>query len=430
MPKQILISTLGLSPGVVTGAYFLLEREGYGRIDQIVAITSKSGSANVCKEMINATFDLLDERPDYLQLTAIQAETVHDAQMSQKFTDFVLKKLQEYGRSHDKLFINVSGGRKSMVAGTITAVQKFLALNPKRIDDVHVFHLELLDDSIEANGIVTNLSKLPFAERQLYMNPPVGVMSLIELPILPLLTKPRELWGTLFEYAVGAYLLEQPDFNNVRFHFYPAAWQGKKGLGEVDVYAVQTEPGEGWPYVLDRSRLLTLLTQRFNLGELYSLTWDLAIEPDEVGGDTRTLYAQNLISYLQRREILPDLLAACQEKRRKGAKEGEDTNWHTAVQQLPLLLVECKLREEQPENRPVTHKEVQKLVNKMQALQTAESRQVDGWLVSNTHLVEPEALELVQAHGVQLWQATLPANWQEMPDWPINQLTPIETLWA
>lgn len=428
MLKQILISTLGLSPGVVTGAYFILEREKYGRIDQVVAITSKSGRANVCEEMINATFDLLDERPGYHQFAAIHAETLCDSETSKKFTDFVLKKLQEYGRSHDKLFINVSGGRKSMVAGTITAVQKFLALNPKRLDDVHVFHLELLDDSIEANGSVHHLNGLKFDERQLYMNPPVGAMSLIQLPVLPLLTKPRALWGTLFEYAVGAYLLEQPDFNDVRFHFYPAAWQGKKGLGEVDVYAVQTAPGEGWPYVLDRSRLLTLLTQRFNLGELHSLTWDLGIEPDEVSGDTRTLYAQNLISYLQRHDRLPALLTACQQKRRRGP--GEDTDWRTAVQQLPLLLVECKLRVEQPENRPVTHEEVQKLVNKMQALQTAESRQVAGWLVSNTHLVEPEALALAQANGVQLRQATLPANWQDMPDWPISQLTPIETVWA
>ena len=408
MPKQILISTLGLSPGVVTGAYFILEREGYGRIDQVVTLTSKSESLNMCQEMINATFDLLDERPAYQQLAAIHAETVHDAQTSQKFTDFVLKKLQEVGRSHKKLFINVSGGRKSMVAGTITAVQKFLALNPKRIEDVHVFHLELLDDSIEAKGNVSNLSGLPFAERQLYMNPPVGAMSLIQLPVLPLLTKPRELWGTLFEYAVGAYLLEQPGFNDIRFHFYPSAWHGQKGLGEVDVYAVQTAPGEGWPYLLDRARLLTLLRQRFNLDELYSLTWDLGIEPDEVGGETRTLYAQNLISYLQRREKLPDLLTACQQIRRQGANN--DTDWHTAVQQLPLLLVECKLRVKQPENRPVTHQEVKKLVNKMQALQTAASRQVDGWLVSNTHLVVPDALELAQANGVQLWQASLPPN--------------------
>lgn len=428
MSKQILISTLGLSPGVVTGAYFILEREGYGRIDQIVAITSKSESAGVCQRMIEETFEKLEDRPRYNQFSAIQAEALRDSQKTQEFAEFVLKKLQEYGRSYDKLYINVSGGRKSMVAGTITAVQKFLALNPKRIDDVHVFHLELLDDAIEANGSVQQLSGLRFEERQLYLNPPVGAMSLIQLPVLPLLTKPKQLWGTLFEYAVGSYLLNQPDFNEVRFHFYPAEWRGQKGVGEVDVFAVQTKPGAGWPYVLDKPKLLRLLTQRFNLSELYSLTWDLSIEPDEVGGETRTLYAQNLIGYLQRRERLPDLLELCQQKRRKGVVE--DTDWHTAVQQFPLLLVECKLRVEQPENRPVTHKEVQKLVNKMSALQTAESRQVDGWLVSNTHLVEPLALALAQTHGILLRQATLPANWQALPDWPINQLTPIETLWA
>ncbi len=428
MPKQILISTLGLSPGVVTGAYFILERMRYGRIDQVVTITSQSESTRVCQEMINETFDLLDDRPQYAQLTAIRAETLSDSRRSKEFADFVLKKLQEYGRSHDRLYINVSGGRKSMVAGTITAVQKFLALNPKRLDDVHVFHLELLDEEIEARGSVQQLSGLRFEERQLYMNPPVGAMSLIELPVLPLLTKPRQLWGTLFEYAVGAYLLNQPGFNDVRFHFYPAAWQGQKGLGEVDVFAVQTRPGEGWPYMLDKTRLLTLLTQRFNLGELYTLTWDLGMEPDEVGGETRTLYAQNLIGYLQRRERLPELLAACQTRRRTGA--AADTDWQSAVQQLPYLLVECKLRVEQPEQRPVTHGEVQKLVNKMNALQTAESRRVDGWLVSNTHLVEHLALELAQAHGVRLWQATLPPNWQDLPDWPINQLTPIDSVWA
>lgn len=428
MPKQILISTLGLSPGVVTGAYFILAREGYGRIQQIVGITSQSASASLCEEMIERTLETVEEKPNYWQWAAIAAEELSDSKKMMAFTDFVLKKLQEYGRSHDKLLVNVSGGRKSMVAGTITAVQKFLALYPKRIDDVKVFHLELLDDSIEANGSVHNLTRLKFDERQRYMNPPVGAMSLIEIPVLPLLIKPNQLWGTLFEYAVGAYLLQQSNFDEVRFHFYPAAWHGQQGLGEVDIYAVQKTPGHGWPYVVDRTRLRELLTQRFSLKELEDLARELYIEPDEIGETTRTSFALSLVGYLQRRDRLLDLIDLCQKKRRTG--KPLDTDWHTAVQQLPLLLVECKLRVEQPENKPVTHKEVQKLVNKMQALQTAESRQVDGWLVSNTELVEPEALALAQASGVQLRHASLPQNWQEMPDWPINQLAPIQTVWA
>lgn len=410
MSKQILLSTLGLSPGVVTGAYFILEQEGYGRMDKIIGITTASAYAAPCQRLISKTLAQANPGLVYEQRLAVDEKELRDSAMTHRFTQFMRHLLDEVGPAYDQIHLNISGGRKSMVAAAMIAVQQYLSAQPQRSPQVHVYHLELLDDDIEENGSASKLSGMSRPQQARYLHPPQGSMKLVEVAVPPILAGPPELHKQLFTYATGAYLLEQKIYTQVRFNYRPETGSDET----IDVYALETNLADDRPYVVDHARLRTLLTQRFSLNELHTLAQDLHVNADEIGEKTRTAFARELIAYLARRERLPDLLGKCQQRR---AQE----EWAAAVRQLPVLLVACQLR-------PISSGEVRRLADKMAALQAEQQRPVSGWLVSNTASAAADALALARAAGIVLQQAHWPQPGPEQVDWQITELTPIVTM--
>lgn len=60
----------------------------------------------------------------------------------------------------------------------------------------------------------------------------------------------------------------------------------------------------------DRTRLRELLVQSFNIEELQSLSFDLGIDPDGLGGSTKASKARELLLYAERHARLPELIEA------------------------------------------------------------------------------------------------------------------------
>lgn len=66
---------------------------------------------------------------------------------------------------------------------------------------------------------------------------------------------------------------------------------------------------------IGRNVLHQQLTTLFNLEELRTLVFGLDVDADEIAGDTRDVYARELISFFERRKQLPMLVAAVQRER-------------------------------------------------------------------------------------------------------------------
>ena len=60
---------------------------------------------------------------------------------------------------------------------------------------------------------------------------------------------------------------------------------------------------------MNRANLITLLEQGFSLNELGRLSFDMGIPADVVGGDSRPIFAQRLVEFIDRRGDLDDLVA-------------------------------------------------------------------------------------------------------------------------
>jgi hypothetical protein len=77
-----------------------------------------------------------------------------------------------------------------------------------------------------------------------------------------------------------------------------------------------TRPGKETPTTpLPPGELRQKLIAHFSDGELHDLCFDLGIDYESLGGGTRDARARELISYLQRRERLGELISLCRARR-------------------------------------------------------------------------------------------------------------------
>ena len=417
LDKRALISTLGLSPGVVTGAYFALERFDYGRMDKVVTVTTGTARAKSCERLVEQTLLAADPDINYRPVRATTKETLGSSEDTERFLASMEKIIGQHIDEGYEVFLILTGGRKSMVAATVIAVQKFTFFQPKYLERIHMFHVEVMDEELEERGHISRLLVMPLEEQNLYLNPEPSKVQLVQVPVLPLVKKPGKLWARLFEYATGAYLVEKIGYQQVLYSYYPTYLQMPE-RGEVDVLAERVEIGPASH--INRGQLRHLLVYHFCIEELKSLSSDLGLDNEELPPHPKSSLARDLVVKLEQRGQLHELFNLAK-KQRPNAK------WDQVHQLQALLLCECKLRiGDDPAAKPISASEVRKLVRKMAAVGEKKAAEAAGWLVTNTPYATADALDLALESSVELFQAVLPGNWKERADWKISGHRPLE----
>ncbi len=82
--------------------------------------------------------------------------------------------------------------------------------------------------------------------------------------------------------------------------------------------APKTPPAKRPVKASDQAALRKKIASAFSWQEIGDLAFDLEIDPDEVPGETATVRARSLVTYMQDRGRLEELVALCREKRPNG----------------------------------------------------------------------------------------------------------------
>jgi CRISPR-associated protein Csx14 len=173
---NVLISSLGESPAVVTETVDALEREEGIRIDRVVTIGTSEWSVDLSQEALREEFARFDGgRITYLPMQ-IEARDLMRETDHLEFLHAVATQLRAY-RFADT-YLSLAGGRKTMSALIAIAVQIYGARM--------LCHIIPLDEELERLGEIRTWSNLPREEQQRIMHPPAEKVQLVRLPLISL----------------------------------------------------------------------------------------------------------------------------------------------------------------------------------------------------------------------------------------------------
>ena len=372
---KVLISLLGLSPGVVTGAYYALYH-GWGieepkQVNKVITLgTSERGVERFENEIAREFARWSREKDVQIQYDKtcrirIDAEDVNNEESISQFQARLIELLQTY--QDDEVYLVVAGGRKSMAALAATAVQVY----GKSVKGM--YHL-YIDKELEEDGSSSRFWVIDPQRRQQVMRPPADKCWLVQIPFFFL----------------------QED-------------------GKLDP---RGKPDEKFREALE-SRL-DALTERGK--EIY---WDYVFEikvADHVR--ERENYPVSIPGYRH-----PKLPASCKEL---------DVYAEFSHERFEKrLIVECKLRHiDNPDDKPIDVGAVNQVVRRLEALQEALATEIEaqdkelrleGWVVCNAGTVKEDAWRKAQENDIKLFRAELPRGWNERArDWQIVRLEEIQ----
>lgn len=370
---RTLVALLGHAPGTVTAAFYALQTQGYGLMDRIITVTTHSGKADDCEQMIAAELDQWQSASGHrivYKPERIAAADLEDQPSTQEFQDKIAKVLeQERAIRDNKVYLSLAGGRKSMAALAAVAAQLHGA-------DL-MFHLYVTDE-LERQGDVDNLLiSSRWRERCLRPNP--DEYTLAPVPFFQVGVSQGELrlilQGRLNEFAYG-YIKQHPEFWNIfrdetKEHYMAYHFEVKT--------ATYLESEKAGTHQYERARHHYTFPGRGDIGDL-------------------DVYA---------------------ERTRAGKRE--------------ILLCECKLYRREDaglETRKVV--QLRDKLRKIQQGQVVEGQpHIEAWVVSNAAQAEEEAKRLAKGTDgeveIKLMHATLPGNWRNSVDWEIQSIQEMET---
>ncbi|RLC92536.1 MAG: hypothetical protein DRI79_00210 [Chloroflexi bacterium] len=261
---KVLISLLGLSPGVVTGAYYALYH-GWGidepvRVDKVVTL----GTSEVGVDRFES--EIAREFERWRQETGIQvqyddscrehitAEDLRDEESVHEFREKITRLLREDYRNDD-VYLVVAGGRKSMAALAAVAAQLY------GYGVRGMYHL-YVDRNLEEDGSPDRFWKIDLEQRRKVMRPPEGQCRLVDVAFFQIRPGVQGaqlvLCGRMQDYILD-YLADNPELvtvlepdtrgqvlgyvfeaqvaNYLRDKGYDARQSKKIGQYEIDVYA-------------------------------------------------------------------------------------------------------------------------------------------------------------------------------------------------
>lgn len=368
---KVLISLLGLSPGVVTGAYYALYH-GWGieekmQVDKVVTLGTSAPGMDRFVEQIAAEFARwrdeagVEVQYDDTCRLHIAAEDLDDENSVDEFQKHLIKLLCDY--RNDEVYLVVAGGRKSMAALAAIAVQLF----GQGVQGM--YHL-YVDKDLEEDGSPDRFWVIDLQRRREVMRPPEGKCWLVEIPFIFI----REDGKLTIRGKVNADLKDALDR---RFDALD-----ERGREKYWDYVFEVKTAE---YVRERCG-----------------------------------YEKSRSNYRH-----PDLPVDCKEL---------DVYAELSHERFEKrLVVECKLRHiPNPDEKPVDVDAVNQVIRRLEALRRILTPQVEGqgkelrlegWVVCNANTATPKAWRQAQEANIKLFRAVLPGDWNERPkDWKITRL--------
>ncbi len=371
---RVLISLLGLSPGVVTGAYYALYH-GWGiekpvQVDKVVTLgTSERGVTQFEEEIARefARWHREGNPPVQYDKTCrlrIDAEDVNDEESISQFQAQLIDLLETY--QDDEVYLVVAGGRKSMAALAATTVQVY----GKSVKGM--YHL-YVDKELEEDGSSSRFWVIDLQRRQEVMRPPANKCWLVQIPFF-------------FIREDGALELR----GDVNENLVTAIESRLKALDEKG-------REKYWDYVFE-VKVADYVREHKN-------------------------YPVSISNYRH-----PKLSRDC--------KEIDVYAEFSHERFEKRLVVECKLRHiDNPDNKPIDIEAVNQVIRRLEALRQALTAEVEaqgkelrleGWVVCNAGTVDEDAWRKAQENGIKLFKATLPRGWKEQArDWQIARLEEI-----
>ena len=178
MPKKnVLLSSLGLSPAVVTETIDALEQTGLQINTVILLSTSNERIINTYVPLLQD--DFLDTYQGRIELVAapITNDDIWTAQDNLEFIKLATTFLNTYRKRGDNVYVSIAGGRKTMSAAMAIVAQLFGAKG--------LYHV-LVHEEIERKGIdYEELQKSPEERREAF-HPDVRLMELVSIPVVGL----------------------------------------------------------------------------------------------------------------------------------------------------------------------------------------------------------------------------------------------------
>lgn len=173
---SVLVASLGDSPAVITATLDALERADGTRIDTVVTIGTSDFDVNRSSELLNDEIRRhYDGRVIYMH-ERIEAQDLLTEEDHVAYLALVAKWLKTYrGR---KVYLSLSGGRKTMVALVTLAAQIYGASA--------LCHIVPLDLTLEEQSKVQSLSRLPREAQRQAFHPAPDAVRLVRLPLVSL----------------------------------------------------------------------------------------------------------------------------------------------------------------------------------------------------------------------------------------------------
>lgn len=188
MPKNVLLSSLGLSPAVVTETIDALQNTGI-RIDTVVLLTTAN------ERIVNTYIPLLQD--DFADAYAgtielipapITNDDIWTAQDNLEFIRLATAYLNTYRKRGDNVYVSIAGGRKTMSAALAIVTQLFGAKG--------LYHVLTLEEVEKQRHDYELLKNAPEKRREA-LHPDVHLMELVSIPVVGLFPYLSQITGVL-----------------------------------------------------------------------------------------------------------------------------------------------------------------------------------------------------------------------------------------
>ena len=188
MPKNVLLSSLGLSPAVVTETIDALQNTGL-RIDTVVLLTTAN------ERIVNTYIPLLQD--DFADAYAgtielipafITNDDIWTAHDNLEFIGLATAYLNTHRKRGDNVYVSIAGGRKTMSAALAIVTQLFGAKG--------LYHVLTLEEVEKQRHDYELLKNAPEKRREA-LHPDVHLMELVSIPVVGLFPYLSQITGVL-----------------------------------------------------------------------------------------------------------------------------------------------------------------------------------------------------------------------------------------